>query len=154
MSSVSLLPVVKVVVSGTLWGPSLVQPESTPPGGNASLAPVLENRALQSVGKAREGVESLTMFPSSSKTPAFPISVTLANALLRNGIEIANVISPTMSSACTYRLETSNFVVFEIFVIVDNYFRYKSQKVGIRTFQNRAKNYKISIYPSVSMDCN
>jgi len=46
MSNVSLLPVVNVVVSDTLWGPSLVHPESTPPVGKASLEPVEEKRAL------------------------------------------------------------------------------------------------------------
>ena len=71
----------------------------------------------QSVG--RGVVASLTMFPSSSKTPALPTSVS-ANALVRNGIAIASVIRDITMIACMYRLESIHFVLYEISPIVDN----------------------------------
>src|SRR6266849_6874846 len=116
MSKMSLLPVVKVVGSVTLCGPSFTQCASSPPGGRASVVPEVENSAPQSVGKVVE--ESLTMFPSSSNAPAFPTSVS-ASAVLRNGIAIANVTRAMIMVACTYLFETIHFVLFEISVIVD-----------------------------------
>src|SRR6266581_2578592 len=124
MSRMSLLPVVKVVVSVTECGPSFTQCASNPPGGSGLFVPVFEKRPVapvvalfaQSVG--RTVVASLTMFPSSSKAPALPTSVS-ANALVRNGIAIAGVISAITMIACMYRFESIHFVLYEISPIVD-----------------------------------
>ena len=66
-------------------------------------------------------VESLTMFPSSSKTPALRTSVT-ANALVKKGTAIAKVIRAITMIACMYRFESIHFVLYEISPIVDNVF--------------------------------
>src|SRR6266704_3395268 len=107
MSRMSLLPVVKVVVSVTECGPSLTQ----------------------SVGRAV--VASLTMFPSNSKAPALPTSVS-AKALVKSGTAIASVISVITIAACTYRLETSHFVLVEISPIVDNIFLLPVFRGGVK----------------------
>src|SRR2546428_3051734 len=137
MSRVSLLPVVKVVVSLTECGPSFTQCSSNPPAGRACVAPVEEKRPVvplvellpQSVG--RGVVAPLTMFPSSSKTPALPTSVS-ANALVKSGTAIASVISVITIAACTYRFETSHFVLIEISPIVDKYFRCETRRRMIK----------------------
>src|SRR6266581_9691215 len=117
MSSVSLLPVVNVVRSVTAWGPSLTQCASNPPVGSGCVTPLASKSAPQSVGKVPE--ESLTMFPSSSKTPALPTSVS-ANALVRDGTAIASVIRDITMAACMYLFESIHFVPYEISPIVDN----------------------------------
>jgi len=58
------------------------------------------------------------MFPSSSKAPALPTSVS-AKALVKNGTAIASVISPITMIACMYRFESIHFVWYEISPIVD-----------------------------------
>src|SRR6266849_4526834 len=110
ISRVSLLPVVNVVLSGTAWGPSLTQWASSPPGGSACVTPAELKSAPQSVGKVV--VESLTMFPSNSKTPAFGMSLK-ANAVLRNGTAIARVIRVITIIACLYRFESIHFFLPE-----------------------------------------
>ncbi len=123
MSRMSLLPVVKVVVSVTACGPSFTQCASNPPGGSGLFVPVFEKRPVvplplpQSVG--RGVLASLTMFPSSSKAPALPTSVS-ANALVRNGTAIASVIRDITIAACMYLFESIHFVPYEISPIVDN----------------------------------
>src|SRR6266699_4059461 len=116
MSSVSLLPVVNVVRSVTACGPSLTQWASSAPAGSGCVTPLALKSAPQSVGKGV--VEPLTMFPSSSKTPALRTSVS-ANALVRKGTAITSVISPITIAACMYRFEISHFVLYEISPIVD-----------------------------------
>src|SRR6266487_430205 len=126
MSRMSLLPVVKVVVSVTACGPSFTQCASNPPGGNGFVEPVESKRPVppgplpQSVGRAVPlGVPSLTMLPSSSKAPALRTSVS-ANARVMNGTAIARVIRVITMMACMYRFESIHFVLYEISPIVDN----------------------------------
>src|SRR6266849_2791378 len=125
MSKVSLLPVVKVVVSGTAWGPSLTQWASNPPEGSGVIVfPPVSKSACQSVGRPVEFVEFLTMFPSSSKMQlvvvgwSHPTSVS-ASAVLKNGTAIARVIRVITMIACMYRFESIHFVLYEISPIVD-----------------------------------
>src|SRR5256712_7723647 len=126
MSRMSLLPVVNVVVSDIECGPSFTQCASNPPDGRGFVATVESKRPVapvellpQSVGRAVAAF--LTMFPSNSKTPALPTSLS-ANALVKSGTAIARVISVITIAACTYRFETSHFVLIEISPIVDNIF--------------------------------
>src|SRR2546427_5756891 len=150
MSRVSLLPVVKVVVSLTECGPSFTQCASNPPAGRACVAPVEEKRPVvplvellpQSVG--RGVVAPLTMFPSSSKTPALPTSVR-AKALVKNGTAIARVISVITIAACTYRFETSHFVLVEISPIVDNIFPLPPFRGGVKECEQ--SNARRIIFP-------
>src|SRR6266581_7567901 len=137
MSRMSLLPVVKVVVSVTECGPSFTQCASNPPVGRGFVAPLESKRPVceasgplpQSVGRAV--VASLTMFPSNSKAPALPTSVS-AKALVKSGTAIASVISVITIAACTYRLETSHFVLVEISPIVDNIFLLPVFRGGVK----------------------
>src|SRR5207247_8182504 len=96
--------------------PSLTQWASSAPGGSGCVTPLESKSAPQSVGKVPE--ESLTMFPSSSKTPALPTSVR-ANALVKNGTANASVISPTTMIACMYRFESRHFVLYELSPILE-----------------------------------
>src|SRR3989454_4632421 len=148
MSSVSLLPVVNVVRSVTAWGPSLTQWASNPPVGSGCVTPLESKSAPQSVGKVPE--ESLTMFPSSSKTPALPTSVR-ANALVKNGTANASVISPITIIACMYRLESIHFVLYEISPIVDNSFslftgRYNFKTACKHLHAQSAKCYELHVF--------
>ena len=103
------------------------------------VEPVEEKRPVppgplpQSVGRAV--LASLTMFPSSSKTPALPTSDS-ANALVKSGTAIASVISVTMMAACMYRFETSHFVVYEISPIVDKDFLFEVEPEALKNASN------------------
>ena len=96
-------------------------------------SPVPPGPLPQSVGRAV--VASLTMFPSSSKTPALPTSDS-ANALVKSGTAIASVISVTMMAACMYRFETSHFVVCEISPIVDKDFLFEVEPEALKNASN------------------
>src|SRR5207245_2931526 len=145
MSSVSLLPVVNVVRSVVACGPSLTQWASSAPGGSGCVTPLASKSAPQSVG--RVVLESLTMFPSSSKTPALPTSVR-ANALVKSGTAIASVISVTMMAACMYRFETSHFVPYEISPIVDNIFLPDVSRKGVKECEQLSARKIAFLYTS------
>ncbi len=112
------------------------------------MTPLESKSAPQSVGKVPE--ESLTMFPSSSKTPALPTSVS-ANALVRNGTANASVISPITMIACMYRFESIHFVPYEISPIVDNVYSSFAQNGRILDRAiNCRENHCIAIHAGMS----